>query len=1466
MHKFTITTLLLAGLLANQAFAQSDYGIYLQSGVIPIPEMLAPGELDTNGLANCHFQEHYHLIIQFYDIPGPEDNANLAALGIELGAYLPNYAFIARVPADIDWSKLSARAIFPLQAAHKMSTALSQGDYPAHLRVASGLRLRVTPYPGVSAADLLESLKRSGFTNGHIEHSGIAITVPESACADLAAHPAVMYIEPAPAPPVPEGWTGVTSHRVNWLHQQGLTGNGVAIAIGDDGALLHEDFRGRVTDFNDSPGGNHGEMTAGVAVGAGNIHPLGVGVAPGASLFMYPIAGYPHLENAVQHFQTSRVVVTSTSYGEDCGGIYDQATQRIDQQIYNHPVLAHFFSAGNSGDKQCSNYSNFSSPDGGRFGNITGGRKAGKNTIAVGNVAYDDRVLLLSSRGPTRDGRIKPDLMGHGQGNFTTDTNNGYRSGGGTSAAAPGVAGTAALLYQAYRNDNAGQDPSSALIKATLLNTAEDLGNPGPDYITGWGRVHGRRALQLLQNRWYQSATATHNATRNHTIQVPAGTQRLRVMLYWHDPEGLALASKALVNDLDLTLQAPDGSSHLPWVLSAAPHRDSLNKPAAPGVDRRNNVEQIVINEPVPGNYTVRVRGHLVPKGPQPYLVVYYFEMEALEIAYPTGGESIVPGETTTLRWDAIGNTGTFSIEYSTNQGTNWQSIANGIAGHLRHYDWQVPGNLQAAQALIRVRRNGAEARSPQPFSIIETPDFNFFYVSQNTAGLRWRSVPGAQSYDVYKLGNQYMEIIGTTQDTNFQMSMASWQGHWFSVRARPAGGVPGRRAVAKWYQHRPCEASLSLRLMFDRYPGETFWDIKDASGYVWMSGGPYVSQAPNSTLQLDFCLPYGCYNLNMYDTYNDGMCCGNGQGSYRLSNAAGQVLASGGQFGNIQSHAFCLEAGTPTTALQIQTGNVRHVSCFGERNGSATVFASGGAGNYTYRWSHGANGATATGLGAGTYWVTVSDAAQNNATAVVTILQPAELAIILQTENGTCAESTGSSITAQVSGGTPPYTYQWSNNRTTATISGLSVGTYQLTVTDANGCTQTAATTLTQASPLRVSLTARNITCAGANDGISTATPTGGTPPYNYAWSNGQNAPSATGLMPGIHSLTVTDSRGCRTTAAVNISTPSAIQLSFNVIHAFGGSNGSIILNVSGGQPGYSFRWSNGATSKDLNNVGPGTYNVNVTDHNGCTAMGSARVEFQDPVNCQAKGSSTRFEWIERVRIGDWAHTSGDNGGYGNFKHLSLPATPGSSYPITLTPGYASSAFREFWRIWIDLNQDGDFLDPGEELFAADGFNTPVNGTIIIPAQALSGRTTLRVSMRYGTPPLPCGSFAYGEVEDYSIVIGPNGNLVPEDQPPVAIPNIRSVHPAQELRPVVSIFPNPTSDAATLRYFSRSTESVQVTIMDVSGKIKAQQLLTAHEGDNETPLDLGHLPGGYYWLRIESALEQFTERLILVR
>ncbi|MEN2401101.1 T9SS type A sorting domain-containing protein [Flavobacterium sp. MC2016-06] len=304
----------------------------------------------------------------------------------------------------------------------------------------------------------------------------------------------------------------------------------------------------------------------------------------------------------------------------------------------------------------------------------------------------------------------------------------------------------------------------------------------------------------------------------------------------------------------------------------------------------------------------------------------------------------------------------------------------------------------------------------------------------------------------------------------------------------------------------------------------------------------------------------------------------------------------------------------TQPNALVASAVSQTNVSCNTGSNGSATVSATGGIGAYTYSWSpSGGTAATASGLTAGTYTVTVTDANFCTATQNFTITQPIVLTITPSQTNVSCNFGSNGTATAAVTGGVPGYTYSWApSGGTAATASGLSAGTYTVTVTDANSCTATQSFTITQPNALVASIGAQtNVSCNTGSNGSATVTTTGGTGAYTYSWApTGGTAASATGLTAGTYTVTVTDANSCTTTQTFTITEPNILIASASAqsnVSCRGGSNGSATVNAAGGTGTYTYSWAPaGGTAATATGLTAGTYTATVTDANGCNASQS--------------------------------------------------------------------------------------------------------------------------------------------------------------------------------------------------------------------------------------------------------------------
>ncbi|MFM9053223.1 MAG: hypothetical protein ACKOKF_13080, partial [Bacteroidota bacterium] len=308
---------------------------------------------------------------------------------------------------------------------------------------------------------------------------------------------------------------------------------------------------------------------------------------------------------------------------------------------------------------------------------------------------------------------------------------------------------------------------------------------------------------------------------------------------------------------------------------------------------------------------------------------------------------------------------------------------------------------------------------------------------------------------------------------------------------------------------------------------------------------------------------------------------------------------------------------------LPVPSATMVPVSCNGGSNGSIDLSVSSGTSPFSYSWSNGATTEDISGLGQGSYSVTVTDANGCTATASVAVTQPTAVALSTTQTNVLCNGAATGSVDLTVTGGTAPYSYSWSNGATTQDIGSLSAGTYNVTVNDANGttngCTASTSVTITQSTALSVSTTQVNPVCNGAATGSIDLTVGGGTAPYSYTWSNGATTQDISSLTAGTYNVTVNDangsSNGCSASTSVIITQPSAVSVSTTQTNPVcnGVATGSIDLTVSGGTAPYTYTWSNGSSTEDISSLAAGTYNVTVNDangnSNGCTASTSVTI-----------------------------------------------------------------------------------------------------------------------------------------------------------------------------------------------------------------------------------------------------------------
>ncbi|MGI9650009.1 beta strand repeat-containing protein, partial [Chryseobacterium sp. RLHN22] len=328
--------------------------------------------------------------------------------------------------------------------------------------------------------------------------------------------------------------------------------------------------------------------------------------------------------------------------------------------------------------------------------------------------------------------------------------------------------------------------------------------------------------------------------------------------------------------------------------------------------------------------------------------------------------------------------------------------------------------------------------------------------------------------------------------------------------------------------------------------------------------------------------------------------------------------LAAGTYTVTVTDNLGCFTTATATitqpAAAVSGTTVVTNIACNGGSTGAINLTPAGGTAPYTFNWGGGITTEDRTGLAAGNYTVTITDANGCTGTVSATITQPAAaVSGTTVVTNIACNGSSTGAINLTPAGGTAPYTFNWGGGITTEDRTGLAAGTYTVTITDANGCTGTVNATVTQPTAMSATVSQTNISCNGGSNGSAGIVVTGGTAPYTYSWSpGGGTAATATGLSAGTYTVTVTDANACTITRTVTITQPAAAVSGTTVVTNIacnGGSTGAINLTPAGGTAPYTFNWGGGITTEDRTGLAAGTYTVTITDANGCTGTVNATV-----------------------------------------------------------------------------------------------------------------------------------------------------------------------------------------------------------------------------------------------------------------
>lgn len=569
----------------------------------------------------------------------------------------------------------------------------------------------------------------------------------------------------------------ISVNRINAVQNNypRLNGSGLAVSVKEflfDATDI--DFKNRYffTGLEAAQLDQHASAMATVIGGAGNSSEKGRGVATAVQLTSSSFLRL--LPDNDANFSDNNIYVQNHSYGTIVENEYGNEAAAYDEQSADLSGVLHVFSSGNRGTDtpQTGPYAGITG-----YANQTGNFKMAKNIITVGAVSVNGEVDARSSKGPAYDGRVKPELVSYAP--------------GGTSDASALVSGVTALLQQLYKEQNDNNLPNSALLKATFIAGAKDIGPPAVDYQSGYGNMDALRSIRILESNNYAEGILSQDETVVFNITIPDATKNIRIALSWIDPAANPGDTQALVNDLDMELISPDANVVLPWVLNSFPHIDSITKPAIRAKDHLNTNELISLENPAPGTYSLQITGTSVSDMAQAFSIAYYIEEENLfEWIYPTKNDGI-ENKTGIVRWNNSFTQQTGQLELNIND-TGWQSVNALIDLETEAQEIDFSGINGRAQLRMLI---GNDIFLSEEFGISPQILPDVLYDCDTEIALGWNRIPNASSYILNNLGDTYMEVRQTTSDTLVILPKNTFNNPYFSVTPvfNGTNGIQGR-------------------------------------------------------------------------------------------------------------------------------------------------------------------------------------------------------------------------------------------------------------------------------------------------------------------------------------------------------------------------------------------------------------------------------------------------------------------------------------------------------------------------------------------------------------------------------------------------------------------------------------------------------------------------------------------------
>lgn len=477
---------------------------------------------------------------------------------------------------------------------------------------------------------------------------------------------------------------------------------------------------------------SHATAMATIVSGLGNSSTLGKGVAQKAKIVSSDFLNiYPDEVSTLQGATTQ-----NHSYGTVIENFYGSLANAYDSQLYLNNDLTHCFSSGNTGLQG--------------YKSITGNFKQSKNSIVFGCIDQNEVIMSFSSKGPAYDGRIKPELVA-----FSTQ---------GTSNSTALATGIITLMKQHYKTIN-NTSLSNALAKAISINSAKDLGNVGPDFTYGYGTINADKCLKTISENRIISGNLISGHTNSHTITVPLNAKNLKITLVWNDLPAAINSNLSLVNDLDLEVISANNTTFLPWILNP----NAPEQQATRGKDKLNNIEQVTIENPTSGSYTIAIIGSYISNASQDYSIAYEYELKnrfewnypVLKDNFPYDGKTISP-----FKWNSSfsGTSGQLSISYT--NGQTWEIIANGINLDKQQFTY-TPIEKKFSKAKLKMTIDNTDYISDS-FTISYDLNIRTSLVCDGTTEINWDKPTDVASFNIYQLAGDHLEFKEQTTNANY--------------------------------------------------------------------------------------------------------------------------------------------------------------------------------------------------------------------------------------------------------------------------------------------------------------------------------------------------------------------------------------------------------------------------------------------------------------------------------------------------------------------------------------------------------------------------------------------------------------------------------------------------------------------------------------------------------------------------